>query len=91
MAKKRDDRYPSTKELIVDLESLLRGEPPLMARKKYDQRLLQNLAESGTTVFTPTAQDLRQDDARNPVWMWVVVLAIGLLLSLLLNIVLLAK
>ena len=91
MAKKRDDRYPSTKELIMDLEAISRGEAPLMARKKYDLALLRDLAESGTTVSAPTASDLDPPTPRNEAWVWVVVLMAALLLSVLLNLVLLAN
>ena len=91
MAKKREDRYPSTKEIILDLEAILKGEAPLMARKKYDQAVLQNLANSGTTVSSPTANDLVPTAPRNEAWVWVVVLLAGLLLSILFNIVLLTR
>ena len=91
MAKKRDDRYPSTKELIMDLEAISRGEAPLMARKKYDLALLRDLAESGTTISAPTASDLDPPAPRNEAWVWVVVLMAALLLSILLNLVLLAN
>ncbi len=91
MAKKRDDRYPSTKELIIDLEAIARGEAPLMARKKLDGELLKSLANSGVTVSTPTAKDLEPFTPRSEAWVWVVVLSIGLLLSLLMNIVLFVK
>ncbi len=86
MAKKRDDRYPSTKELILDLEAISKGEAPLMARKKYDNTLLQNLAESGRTISSPTAEDLDPQTPRNEAWVWVVVLAAALILSIILNI-----
>jgi len=89
MAKKRDDRYPSTKELLVDLDALQRGEAPVIARKTYGEEMLQNLASSGTTVRTPTAEELNPREPRSEAWTWLVVLAVGLSLSILLNIVLL--
>lgn len=87
MAKKREDRYPSTKELIVDLEALLKGEAPVLARKKYGDDLLENLAKSGTTVSTPTAKDLAPTQPRSEAWTWIVVLAVALMLSVLINII----
>lgn len=45
MAKTRDRRYRSTTDLLVDLERVLRGEPPLQARTRYDDGLLQDLAD----------------------------------------------
>ncbi len=87
MAKKREDRYPSTKELIIDLEAIAKGEAPLMARKRYDRELLQDLASSGTTISSPKAEDLVPHVKRSEAWTWIVILIVGLLLSVLLNIV----
>ncbi len=58
MAKQRDDRYGSTRDLLADLESIAQGEPPLQARKKYDRSVLEDLASSGETVSTASAEDL---------------------------------
>ena len=55
-----------------------------------DGAVLQGLADSGHTVSRPTADDLNPTEPRSEAWVWVVVLAIGLLLSILLNIALLA-
>ncbi len=44
MAKRREDRYPSTKDLLVDLEAVARGEPPLQVRKALDANVLSALA-----------------------------------------------
>lgn len=87
MAKKREDRYPSTKELIVDLKALLDGEAPVLARKKYGDEILENLAKSGTTVSTPSARDLQPQVRRNEAWTWLVVVSIVLMISVLLNII----
>ncbi|NOT01935.1 MAG: serine/threonine protein kinase [Phycisphaerales bacterium] len=58
MSKQRDDRYGSTRELIADLEAVARGEPPFQARKKYDRKLLEDLAKSGHIVSRANAEDL---------------------------------
>ncbi len=50
MAKNADDRYPSTDELIEDLEAVAKGEPPLQARQRYDQGLLESLATRGEVI-----------------------------------------
>src|SRR5207237_7346690 len=47
MAKRPEERYQSMKDLIVDLESVQRGEPPLQARRQYDARLLEGLEAGG--------------------------------------------
>jgi serine/threonine protein kinase len=41
MAKRKQDRYTSAEELLLDLDAVSRGEPPLRARKKF------NLGELG--------------------------------------------
>ncbi len=58
LAKQRDERYASTKDVISDLDSVAEGGPPFQARKRYDPQVLENLATSGVTVSTPTAEDL---------------------------------
>ena len=89
MAKQRDDRYSSTKDLITDLESVVGGGPPFQARKKYDRTVLENLATSGETVAIATPEDL---DPNIPIErqmaayrLRILVLSLILGLSLLLN------
>ena len=91
MAKSPDDRYPSMKELIADLEAVARGEPPLQARHKYDHELLQTLA-TGSTV-TQTDTDERAIPGRSPriSVQWVVVLGVLLSISVLINVLLVAS
>ena len=47
MAKKREERYASTADLLADLKAVAQGEPPLQARKKFEVSQLASL-ESGT-------------------------------------------
>ncbi len=49
MAKRREDRYNSVKELLMDLEALRNGQPPLQAHKRFDVSVLQQL-EKGEAV-----------------------------------------
>ena len=88
MAKKRDDRYPSTKELISDLEAVAAGEPPYQARKKYDHVLLKNLATTGETVSMAAPEDLDPSVADIPHPLRMTVLWILLILSVMVNITL---
>lgn len=91
MAKTRDDRYASTRELIADLDSISRGEPPLQARKKYDQTLLQSIADTGETVSIPTAEDLAPTEPSTTNWTAIMVLIVLLGLSVLGNLAMLIK
>jgi len=45
MAKPRGDRYNNTEELLVDLEALRDGHPPLQAHKRFDVSVLEKLEE----------------------------------------------
>lgn len=59
MAKDRNKRYNSTSDLLEDLESLKRGEPPLQARKKFDLASLADMertAESGSASVSATVE-----------------------------------
>jgi serine/threonine-protein kinase len=89
MAKRRRDRYASCKDLLVDLESIARGEPPLLARSRYDAGVLQGLADQGEAVH-PAGQPQAAASTGRPDWIWVVVLAIVLGLSVILNIIMIA-
>jgi serine/threonine-protein kinase len=89
MAKKREDRYPSTKELIADVEAVKNGDAPYQARKKYDHEALRSLATSGVTVSNASAEDLNPDLVRPKGSMLLVVLSVLLALSVLINVALL--
>src|SRR5262249_57680201 len=45
MAKRRKDRYQSADDLSLDLESLLAGEPPRLARQRIGASALEGLAD----------------------------------------------
>ena len=45
MAKDRRRRYLSTRDMLMDLEAVAAGNPPLMARKQFDTNLLSGLAD----------------------------------------------
>ncbi len=45
MAKDREQRYPSTTDLIKDLDSVSRGQAPVLARQRYDAAVLERLAD----------------------------------------------
>ena len=45
MAKDRENRYQNVQELLVDLEALREGKPPLQAHRKFDVSDLESLEE----------------------------------------------
>jgi serine/threonine-protein kinase len=49
MAKNREDRYKNVEELLLDLEALQNGQPPLRAHKRFDVSMLEQL-EKGDEV-----------------------------------------
>lgn len=54
MAKKRNQRYANTADLLQDLESVANGEPPLQARQRFDMSAFRSLDSSDDTQsFVP--------------------------------------
>ena len=90
MAKDPNDRYPSTEELITDLEAVTRGEPPLQAREKYDQTLLESLATKGSAIREASEEEPVEVGSRGVPSQLVLALGVVLVLSILANILLLA-
>ncbi len=90
MAKNPEDRYPSCTELMADLASVAAGEPPLQARKKYDHRLLQDLATGGTVIESAEHAEAARGLGDFMPGKLVIALAIVLMLSLLGNAILVA-
>jgi serine/threonine protein kinase len=45
MAKRRENRYRNIEELLMDLEALRNGQPPLQAHKRFDFSVLEQLEE----------------------------------------------
>jgi serine/threonine-protein kinase len=80
MAKDREDRYHSTKEMLEDLEAVRRGEPPQHARRNVDLDSLAKIEETGKTVDIVSAP--HADLWSQPM---VLGLLVGIGLSILLN------
>ncbi len=49
MAKRKEDRYNNVEELLTDLEAIRSGQPPLLAHKRFDISVLEQL-ENGETI-----------------------------------------
>jgi len=87
MAKGRDTRYQSTTELLEDLEAVKDGEAPFQARRHYNPKLLEELASGGEVISAPAPD--RAVQQTNGSSQWLVVLALILAVSLLVNVILL--
>jgi len=53
MAKKREDRYQSTEDMLEDLRAIAAGGPPVHARQNVDLDALENVEETGKAVDMP--------------------------------------
>ncbi len=87
MAKNRDDRYPSPEGLIIDLECLLQGVPPKLARQRMETSTLQDLTEGEVDEEEdrPRKKKKRRKEDVVPI-LWLYILGIVLAVSLLVNI-----
>ncbi len=84
MAKKSEDRYASAKNLLIDLEAVQKGEPPLIARSKYDHDVLHELA-GGETLSMPALHIEEPEKKKTNLGWAVAVLAFLLFVSILIN------
>jgi serine/threonine-protein kinase len=64
MAKNREDRYKNVEELLLDLEALQNGQPPLRAHKRFDVSMLAQL-EKGEAVEVQEEQVYSPDAVAN--------------------------
>ena len=80
MAKDREQRYQSPEDLIIDLECILNGEPPRLARKRMAEALAK--LEEGEE-----ADDGPPPKADTKTQAWLIALAVALGISVLVNIV----
>jgi serine/threonine-protein kinase len=66
MAKNRDERYRSTRDMLEDMEALQRGEPPIHARRQVDVDVLEKLAKAqkqqGTIDLDPAEQRVAKNN-----------------------------
>ncbi|MFP4052613.1 MAG: serine/threonine protein kinase [Phycisphaerae bacterium] len=88
MAKDRNRRYGSTSDLLLDLQSIEKGEPPLQARKNIGGDVLSGLAQG--VQEQPLEQDLVESPDRTNTLVLLIIMGAALAVSLLLNVYLLA-
>jgi eukaryotic-like serine/threonine-protein kinase len=86
MAKRREERYASTRDMLEDLIAVRNGEAPLHARRTVDLESLAKVEETGKTV------DLAPPGPPAPLWAqpkWVTWYFVGLGASVFLNLIML--
>jgi len=64
MAKRKDDRYKNVEELLLDLEALRNGQPPLRARRRIDVSMLEQLGK-GEVVEVPNEKRIASEALAN--------------------------
>ena len=87
MAKDREERYRNPDDLIIDLECLLSGSPPRLARQRLAAAMLEELA----TGEPEEAEEEGRSSERNNSWPWIALLGGLLGLSVLVNLLLLLR
>jgi serine/threonine-protein kinase len=88
MAKDRDQRYRTPADLILDLECLINGEPPKLARRRIEASTLEQLAEGEAEDEDEDRQGRGEERSG---LLWVGVLGGLLAVSALANLVLLLR
>lgn len=86
MAKDRNRRYTSTSDMLLDLQAIAQGRPPLQARKQIDSNVLSRLADDGESLEAEES-DFEYASTDNNLKVAVVLMGIALAVSILLNIV----
>ncbi len=90
MAKDRNQRYASTSNLLVDLEAIAAGRPPLQARKQIDAGVLRGLAD-GQHIEEESLGESESLAGRGGLMVVVIVLAAAMALSIIVNIILASR
>ena len=88
MAKNRRQRYAGADDLIIDLECLLAGDPPKLARKKIEAGTLRGLEEGEDEE---AAEGPARPSGPPLPWVWIGVLGGLLGVSVLVNLILLLR
>lgn len=84
MAKRKEDRYRDIGELLVDLEALKNGQPPIRARQRFDVSVLEKLEEGEAVESSVPAQYLVETVTKYRTV--IILLSAALALSFLVNI-----
>ncbi len=64
MAKRKEERYKNVEELLIDLEALRHGQPPIQARRRFDVSALAQL-EKGQALEEAQQETYRPEAVNN--------------------------
>jgi len=81
MAKKREERYGATSELLEDLKAIARNQPPVHARRAVDLKTLEKLEESGKTVDIADGEHPEEEQKPPSIWADPMVIMITIMAS----------
>jgi serine/threonine-protein kinase len=86
MAKHRENRYKNIEELLMDLEALRNGQPPLQAHKRFDVYMLAQLSKGNTVEVEEKKVYTEETLARYRSWILILstVSAVAILIIILL-------
>ncbi len=90
MAKDREDRFPSARELLVDLDCLARGKPPQYAHQQVDEDIFETLSSGQAVLHTSAGPRHAAAAAPNQPSALTIVLGTVAALSILVNLILVA-
>lgn len=91
MAKNRDERYATTQDMLDDLRTVARGEPPVNARRTVDLDKLAEIEETGKTVDI-VAERPKVDLWKEPLFLTVIgIAAVSVVINLILLVVVLTR
>jgi serine/threonine-protein kinase len=91
MAKNREDRYPSTEDMVEDLKAVRNGESPIHARRAIDLDAIVNVEKSARTVDLDPQPPAPTMFGHPMVVALIAVTALSVLFNLILLIVMLTK
>ena len=87
MAKDRNYRYSSTSDLLLDLEAIAEGRPPMQARRQIDAGVLSGLSGADTTATDEDDGGGAGVRANSDLVVFVIMLVAALAVSILFNII----
>ncbi len=87
MAKNRDHRYSSTSDLLLDLEAIADGRPPMQARKQIDAGVLSGLGGEAPAEPVDGPVGVEEIQGGGDLLVYIIMLGAALAISVLFNVI----